>query len=176
IVGCLSGSMVGIYSNAVVVSDSTECGGLIGLLTGNVVNTISKCWFNGSVQGLRQTGGIIRCSGSNIMKAYDTDGENYTPTSLLQNIDVFAAFHHGKNMSMKLSALDTSFIDYLTYGDHTFDYVLYPCSLVYGDASDPALAFPYAGEVNTYLNSKANAYAHFGNGNVEITLNGATTE
>lgn len=114
-----------------------------------------------------------------IMKAYDsdeTDGENnYTPTSLLQNINVFAAFHHGKNMSMQLSTKDTSFVDYLTYENHTFDHVLYPCSLVYGDASDPVGAFPYAGEVNTYLNSKANAYKHFGDGHVKITL-GATTE
>lgn len=115
-----------------------------------------------------------------IMKAYDldeTDGEsNYTPTSLLQNINVFVAFHHGKNMSMKLRTKDTSFVDYLTYGGHMFDHVLYPCSLVYGDTSDPINAFPNAGEVNEYLNSKAHKYAHFGNGKVEITLNGATTE
>ena len=57
-----------------------------------------------------------------------------------------------------------------------FDHVLYPCSLVYGDASDPVNAFPKAGQVNEYLNSKANEYAHFGSGNIKITLNGATTE
>ena len=115
-----------------------------------------------------------------IMDAYGIENE-YTKSALLKNINVFVAFHHGKNMSMNINgSVGYGFIDYLTKDGsqtgHLFDYVLYPCSLVYGDHSDPAYAFPNAGEANAYLNSKANAFEHFGNGNVEITLKGATTE
>ena len=40
------------------------------------------------------------------MEAYDSNvtDEGYTPTSLLQNINVLVAFHHGKNMSMEIGS------------------------------------------------------------------------
>jgi len=121
-----------------------------------------------------------------IMKAYGKDETTgYTKSSLLQDINIFTAFHHGKNMSMAIGKKyfdgetlreepDYSFIDYLTKdGSETgylFDYVLYPCSLVYDDDSDPGIAFPNAGEANAYLNTKAKEVKHFGNGHVEILL------
>ena len=111
-----------------------------------------------------------------IMDAYGIEND-YTKSALLKNINVFVAFHHGKNMSMNINGtVGYGFIDYLTKdgseSGHLFDYVLYPCSLVYNDDSDPAYAFPNAGEANEYLNKKVknNNYKHYGDGNVVITL------
>lgn len=109
-----------------------------------------------------------------IMDAYGIEND-YTKAALLKNINVFVAFHHGKNMSMNINGIvDNSFIDYLTKDGsetgHLFDHVLYPCSLIYSDDSDPAWAFPNAEEANNYLNNRAKVFKHFGDGNVEITL------
>lgn len=112
-----------------------------------------------------------------IMDAYGVDSDGYTSSSTLQNINIFVAFHHGKNMSMEIGSAaslevsdeDCTFIDYLTK-KHTFDHVLYPCSVVYGDTYDGAFAFPNAGEANAYLNKKTEDYKTYGDGNVSITI------
>lgn len=63
IIGSGTGELDSIYSNAIVVCESDNCGGLVGYLKATKANTIENCWFDGSVEATSElasyTGGLI---------------------------------------------------------------------------------------------------------------------
>lgn len=60
IVGRGEGNLNTIYSNAIVVSDGTYSGGLVGVMAKAGAKLIDNCWFGGSVNSSKiYTGGII---------------------------------------------------------------------------------------------------------------------
>lgn len=116
-----------------------------------------------------------------IMELYGTDDSGYTTSSMLSDIDVFVAPHHGKNTSMSLNDENKKniFTNYLTQGGtNQFDVTLFPCSLIYGvDLNEPYKIYPYAGTANEYLKSctKDKQYYHYGKGNVTLTFGDSIT-
>lgn len=63
IVGCGSGTLNFVYSNAIIEGQSSNCGGFIGYMKAGKTNLIENCWFDGSVQVSSNmaisTGGLV---------------------------------------------------------------------------------------------------------------------
>lgn len=63
IIGCGTGTLDSIYSNAIVVCEADTCGGLVGYLKAVKANLIQNCWFDGSVETTSElstyTGGLV---------------------------------------------------------------------------------------------------------------------
>ena len=60
IVGFTNGTLHNVYSNATVISDGQESGGLVGRFGGTATKTISNCWFDGTITGSNShIGGLI---------------------------------------------------------------------------------------------------------------------
>jgi len=121
-----------------------------------------------------------------MMKAY---GEN---NNTFANIDVFVAYHHGRNTTTEENLLDTTeanknWADFLLKNtnneDQLFDVVLFPYHKVYemvydweagGYIDDQGSGvYPYnIGEINQYYidNAKNKTHYHYGNGTVKLTF------
>lgn len=63
IIGSGTGTLTSIYSNAIVVCEADNCGGLIGYLKATKSSSIENCWFDGSVEATSElssyTGGLV---------------------------------------------------------------------------------------------------------------------
>ena len=60
VVGTGAGTFDTIYSNAILVSNGTFAGGLIGYIDGDASHKITNCWFNGKVSSnVQYIGGLV---------------------------------------------------------------------------------------------------------------------
>ena len=108
-------------------------------------------------------GDSLEVNDAYIMAAY---GDN---PSVLSNINVYVAPHHGKNTAI-------NYIQYLTNDDQNkFDVVLYPCSVVYDEeVYNKTHTFESAVYANIYLNKwslkSTGGYYTYGDGNVVLSF------
>lgn len=78
VIGSLNGNMSNVYSDAMVVTSSKQCGGLAGQF--NSAKTISGCWFDGTVistctdaqQGIGGLVGLVDKAGNKIENCLNT--------------------------------------------------------------------------------------------------------
>ena len=59
VAGRLRGTIENVYSDAIVVNSAKNTGGIVGMVIGTGQNTISGCWFDGTIHGITRTGGIL---------------------------------------------------------------------------------------------------------------------
>ena len=59
VAGRLRGTIEDVYSDAILVNSAKNTGGIVGMVTGSGQNKISGCWFNGEINGMTRSGGIL---------------------------------------------------------------------------------------------------------------------
>ena len=139
-----------IQSQELIPTSDYGTRNMSGKIRGDLFNTVSTVllFTTAGDEKILISGDANLTNMAYIMSAY---GANPT---ILDGIDVFQAFHHGKNTSYSFTWSSNIFTDYLTdEAEKDFKVVLFPCSKVYGVDENTSFGvyFPHAEACNQYI-------------------------